>query len=126
MSLLRNLREKQGIFEIEDGDFIEDEQTHEIVRERCPNISPQKCFGCSGKHHFDFQRETAYARMRMNTSQSKSCVSSHPLPSFHPLSRNHPPESGQGDDEATGKTKPSQEYFSGSGHIAACNHAFST
>ena len=36
--------------------FFEDEQTHEIVRERCPNISPQKYFGSSGKHHFGFQR----------------------------------------------------------------------
>ena len=58
---------QQGILEIEDGAFFEDEQTHEIARERCPNISPQKCFGCSEKHHFDFQRETMYARIRMNS-----------------------------------------------------------
>ena len=44
----------------------------------CPLITimraSDRCqyIGCSGKRHFDFQRETAYARMRMNTSQSNS------------------------------------------------------
>ena len=57
----------------------------------CPLITimraSDRCqyIGCSGKRHFDFQRETAYARMRMNTSQSNSdgSVSLHPLPSTY-------------------------------------------
>ena len=49
VALCGRFRSKQGILEIEDGAILEDEQTHEIVRERCPNISNQKYFGCSGK-----------------------------------------------------------------------------
>ena len=110
---------KQGILETEDGPFFEDEPTHEIVRERYRNISPRKCFGCSGKRHYDFQREreTPYARMRMTTWQSKPCAPSSTLSSFHMrtssafVNRNHAPESGRGDDEATGNTQPSRKYF---------------
>ena len=60
--------------------------------------------------------------MCMNTSQSKGCAPLPPLPySFtyvHAvafLSRSHAPESGRGDDEATGNTKPSRKYFGGNG-----------
>ena len=72
-----------GIFKIEDGAFFEDQATHEIVRERCPNISSRKYLGGSGKHRYDFQRERPYARMRMNTSQSKSCAPWALSPTFH-------------------------------------------
>ena len=78
-------------------------------------------------------REGPYACMCRNTSQSKSCAPLHPLPySFtyvHVvvfLSRNHAPESGREDDEATGNTQPSRKYPCGSGDIAACNHSFGT
>ena len=73
---------EQWIFEIEDGAFLEDGLSHEVVARRYRNVSWRKYFCCSRKHHFNICRMHVCVCIRMKTSRSKSVALSHSLRSF--------------------------------------------
>ena len=121
--LLYSIMHEQGISEIEDGAFFEDEQ-HMKLSARGAEIfwwywgAPLR-FSERGRMH-------VCVRILHSQKAVLPCDLFLPFTYVHVvafLSRRHAPESGRGDDEATGNTQLSREYFGDRGDIAACNHA---
>ena len=123
---------QQGIFEIEDGAFFEDEQHAKLFARGAETFRLANVLVVLESTAMTF-REEPYVCLCINTLQLKSCTPlrflRYSFTYVHAvafLRINHALDSGRGDDEATGNTQPSRKYFCDSGDIVACNHAFGT